>query len=180
MGIKISAFIAASLDGFIAREDGGIDWLEENSLPDEDFGYADFFASIDALVMGRRTFETVLGFGEWPYTGKKVIVLSRTMTIGNFPGESAWGVEIYSGSLTDLLTMLEGAGYQHVYTDGGQAICSFIREGLLDELILTRIPVLLGRGVPLFGDLLGDVRLNHVSTKAYPNGYVQSRYTLKV
>ncbi len=178
MGIKISAFIAASLDGFIAREDGGIDWLEENSLPDEDFGYADFFASIDVLVMGRKTFEMVLGFGEWPYIGKKVIVLSHAMIIEDGKVENGREVEIFSGSLTDLLTMLEGAGYQHVYTDGGQVICSFIREGLLDELILTRIPVLLGRGVPLFGDLLGDVRLNHVSTKAYPNGYVQSRYKI--
>lgn len=178
MAIKVSAFIAASLDGFIARDDGSIDWLEENPLPGEDFGYADFFASIDVLVMGRKTFETVLGFGEWSYTGKKVMLLSRTLTTEDIPDNNKREVEIYSGSLADLLTRLEEAGCRHVYADGGQVICSFIREGLLDELTLTRIPVLLGRGIPLFGDTPGDVRLNHVGTKAYPNGFVQSRYSL--
>lgn len=178
MAIKVSAFIAASLDGFIARDDGSIDWLEENPLPGEDFGYADFFASIDVLVMGRKTFETVLGFGEWPYTSKKVVVLSRTLTTEQIPDNNKLEVEIYSGSLANLLAMLEKAGYRHIYADGGQVICGFIREGLLDELILTHIPVLLGRGIPLFSNLPGNIKLNHVSTKTYPNGYVQLRYSL--
>lgn len=180
MSINVSAFIASSLDGFIAREDGTIDWLEENTLPGEDFGYANFFAGIDVLVIGRKTFETVLGFDEWPYASKKVVVLSHSLNNESFLDGGKRGVELFSGSLADLLTSLEEVGHRHVYADGGQVICSFIREGLLDELILTRIPVLLGGGIPLFGDLPMDVRLNHVSTKTYPNGYVQSKYTLKI
>jgi dihydrofolate reductase len=175
--MKISVFIATSLDGYIAREDGRIDWLP---VPDpdagEDYGYKAFMATVDAIVMGRATFETVLGFGVWPYAGKRVVVLSsRPLGIPEtFPGV----VEQLSGSPADVAAALSSSGVQQVYLDGGKTVQGFLAAGLVDRLIITRIPVLIGSGLPLFGPLANDVALRHVATRAYPSGFVQSEYSL--
>lgn len=174
--MKVSVFIAASLDGYIARSDGGLDWLEGPTDPDEDYGYTDFMATVDALVMGRLTFEKVATFPEWPYPGKRVIVLSRTLrTLPPAFGDLA---ELRRDLPVDLVEHLRREGCTRVYVDGGLTIQAFLDAGLLTDLTLTRIPVLLGGGIPLFGTLQRDVRLQHQATRAYPAGLVQSTYTV--
>jgi len=180
MPIRFSVYIAASLDGYIARADGDIRWLTEiPAPPDEDFGYHDFFESVDTLVLGRGTFETVVGFGAWPYEGKRVVVLSRTLHPGSLPSEVASRVEVHHGPVQNLAAILEASGAGHVYVDGGLTIQAFLAEGLIDTLIVTRIPLLIGSGIPLFGDPGRDIRLRHVETRSYLNGFVQSRYEIQ-
>ena len=177
--MQFAAYIATSLEGFIARRDGSIDWLEQAGLstPEgEDYGYADFMASVDCLVMGRATFDMVRTFAEYPYAGKRVIVLSRTLN--HVPKGFADKVELHGTSLTALLAKLEHDGHKRAYVDGGKTIQTFVQAGLLDELIITRVPVLIGEGLPLFGEVDGDVMLEHLSTRSYANGFVQSRYWL--
>jgi dihydrofolate reductase len=167
-------YIAASLDGFIARPDGGIDWLHSIPTPaGEDYGYADFMTSVDAVVIGRRTFDTVLTFSPWPYT-KPVFVLSTTL---KDPPEHLRGkVRVLSLSPPDVLRHLSSEGYGHAYVDGGKTIHLFLKEDLIDELIVTRIPILLGNGIPLFVERVGDLRFTHIETSVYANGFVKSHY----
>ncbi|MCC7265011.1 MAG: dihydrofolate reductase [Candidatus Latescibacteria bacterium] len=174
--MKVSVFIAASLDGFIARSDGGLDWLEAAPDPDEDYGYAEFMARVDVLVMGRVTFEKVTTFPEWPYAGKRVIVLSRLLR--ELPAVYQERAELRRDLPADLVEHLRREGCTRVYVDGGLTIQAFLDAGLITDLTLTRIPVLLGSGIPLFGPLDRDVRLQHQATRAYASGYVQSTYTL--
>jgi len=179
--MKISIYVATSLDGFIAKENGELDWLPAPS--GEDYGYADFMAEVDALVMGRATFEKVLTFADWPYGEKPVFVLSNRPL--ELPADLAHRVRIMPGSPQEILRAIEdwplpdGRRIEHIYLDGGRTIQSFLREGLVDQLILTRAPVLLGSGLPLFGPLQGEVRLRHVGTRAYPDGLVQSCYLVE-
>jgi dihydrofolate reductase len=180
--MKFSVFIATSLDGFIARTDGSIDWLEVaggESTDEEDYGFGEFFASVDCMIMGRNTMDVVVGMGgAWPYAGKRVIVLSNTLKA---PPETLVGkIEIYSGSINDLAAGLEKEGYQRAYVDGGQTIQSFINESLITDLTINRIPVVLGEGLSLFGKVPADVRLKHVETKTYPVGFVMSTYEVEV
>lgn len=170
-------FIAASLDGFIARPDGSLDWLEHlpPTEPPEDHGYGDFVARIDTLVMGRGTFEKVMTFEAWPYAGLRVVVLSRSL--GAIPAAFAHKAELHSGSLEELLPRLAGA--RGVYVDGGQVIQSFLRAGLIDEMTITQVPVLLGAGRPLFGawgGAQGDVWWTLHASRSFGSGLVQSTY----
>jgi dihydrofolate reductase len=166
-------YIATSLDGFIARLDGALDWL--GAPPDgEDYGWAEFLASIDAIIMGRITFEQVLTFGQWPYEGKHLAVLSTTMESG--PEHLQDRVEVSSLSPIALLRRLGGQGHERVYVDGGKTVQGFLRADLIDELVITRIPVLLGEGLPLFGELPGDMVWDHTGTEAFENGLVKSGY----
>jgi dihydrofolate reductase len=175
--VRASVFIATSLDGFIAREDGGIDWLAGDEQAGEDYGYQAFIDTVDALVMGRATFEQALTFDPWPYAGKRVVVLSsRPLAI---PERLAGGVEHLDAPPAAVVERLGAQGAGHLYVDGGQTIQRFVRAGLIDELVITRTPVLIGKGLPLFGPLERDVRLAHVETRAYPSGYVQSRYRVE-
>ena len=174
---KCSVFIAASLDGFIARPDGDVGWLSrpEYASPDpaEDFGYGAFAATVDTLVMGRETFEKVAGFEPWPYEGKRVVVLSgRPLAAAALPP----GVSRMAGEPAEVLRVLEAEGSRHVYVHGGVTIRRFLRAGLVDELTVTWIPVLLGAGRPLFGELGAEVELELLGSQAWPNGMVQSRY----
>lgn len=174
--MKASVYIATSLDGFIARADGELDWLTggDGGEPGEDYGYQEFMNSVDYLVMGRNTYEKVLTFGGWPYTGTPVVVMtSRPL---NIPAELAGAVEGMSGSAEEVARRLEERGAQHVYVDGGRTIQGFLAAGLIQQLIVTRVPVLIGDGIPLFGPLPRDVRLRHVETRAFASGLVQSRY----
>lgn len=176
MGMKFSVFIAASLDGFIARKDGSLDWLpgSDGAPSTEDTGYEVFYASVDTLVMGRNTYELVRTFGEWPYAGKRVVVLSsRYPEAIQVVAEGVWGISV---SPANIAAQLEKLDAKHVYVDGGKTIQGFLRAGLIDEITLTRIPVLLGGGIALFGDLERDVQLLHRSTHTFDSGMVQSRY----
>jgi len=180
MGIKASVFIATSLDGFISRTDGSIDWLNEANAsitPGEDCGYKSFFDSVDALVMGRNTFELVLTFDPWPYGEKRLVVMSsRSLDI---PSALAATVSSSSEAPEALLRRLESEGIRHVYVDGGITIQRFLAAGLIDELTITQIPVLLGEGRPLFGPLPRDIRLRLLNTQSYEFGFVQLKYSTR-
>lgn len=180
--ITVTVFIATSLDGFIARRNGRLDWLPgQNDVPkeaagSEDYGYGELINSVDALVMGRNTFEKVLTFDEWPYPGLPVVVLSsRPVSI---PPAIADEVEVMGGSPEDVVARLALRGWRNLYVDGGVTIQRFLRAGLIQRLIITRVPVLLGEGIPLFGPLPHDLRLRHIETRPYPNGLVQSEYAV--
>jgi dihydrofolate reductase len=175
--MKCSVFVATSLDGFIARRDGSIDWLIKatSSAPKgEDFGYQGFLASVDAIVMGRNTFEQVLGFDEWPYGSKRVVVLSgRPIEI---PASLAATVLSSSETPGEVVKRMAAEGATHLYIDGGVTIQRFLAAGLIDELTMTVIPVLLGEGRPLFGHLAEDVSLTHIETRSFDFGFVQLIY----
>lgn len=174
--MKTTVYIATSLDGFIARPNGDLDWLPGVGDADtgEDYGYQAFMDSVDVLVMGRNTYEIVRAFDPWPYGDKRVIVLSRSLT--HLADKSPATVELRSSSPAELVNELQAKGFQHAYIDGGKTIQSFLNAGLINELIITRIPVLIGAGIPLFGPLAQDVKLQHVETRSYANGLVQSKY----
>ncbi len=175
--MKKSVFIACSLDGFIARPDGSIDWLEKANLAvpkGEDCGYAAFSKDVDALVMGRKTFELVLGFEQWPYNGIPVIVLSKSLEA--LPSGLPKDVTLSSETPAVLCSRLALLGMKKLYIDGGKTIQSFLLEGLISEIIITQIPVLIGEGIPLFGPLKNEIQLQHLSTHAYEFGFVQNHY----
>lgn len=165
----VSVYIATSLDGFIAREDGSLDWLMPFQIADEDYGYNAFFASVDALVVGRATYETVLGFEGWPYAGKRVVVMTHR------PLTPRHGERAYGGDPAALLDALGAEGFGHVYVDGGAVIRQFLEAGLVDQLTLSIVPVLLGRGKPLFGGT-PEMRWQHVESRAYATGLTQLKY----
>jgi len=170
----MSVFIATSVDGFIARTTGELDWLPHGG--GEEHGYSDFIASVDALVIGSGTFETVLGFEAWPYGEKPVVVLSsRPLDLRRV---RRGRVEQMAGEPREIAARLAARGVRHVYVDGGVTIQGFLRAGLIQRMTITRVPVLIGAGIPLFGDLEGDIRLHHVVTRQYPSGLVTSEYTV--
>ena len=176
--MRASVYIATSLDGFIARSNGDIDWLAvaEDQHGEEDYGYRAFIESVDYLVMGRNTFEKVLSFDTWPYGAKKVVVLSnRPFAV---PEYLTGSVELMSGSPRVVSRRLAERGARHLYIDGGKTIQGFLAEGVIDQLIISRIPVLIGTGIPLFGPIPHDIQLRHIETKAFAGGLVQSRYEI--
>lgn len=174
--MKASVFVATSLDGFIARENGDVDWLGETPENEEDYGFADFFASVDALVMGRNTFELARSFSDWPYGTKPVFVLtSRSLEIAD---DLARYVTPLSGFPVEIVNDLADNGIEHIYVDGGKTIQSFLGAGLIQHINITRIPILIGRGIPLFGPLEQDIRLRHIATRVYSNGFAQSEYEI--
>lgn len=171
-------YIAASLDGYIARPDHSLDWLMKQPTEGEEQGFEEFMASVDGLVMGRKTYEVVLGFGgDWPYQ-KPVIVMSRTLTDADIPAELAGKVRISPLAPEALMAELAGQGWARAYIDGGQVIQSFLRAGLVADLVLTHIPILLGSGIALFGALDRDIDLRHSETRTFPSGLVQSTYEI--
>lgn len=176
--MQVSVFIATTLDGFIARANGDLDWLPNADAGNdtEDYGYQAFFDVIDVLVMGRHTYETVRSFGEWPYGDKRVIVLSsRAIAI---PPTLTDHVTIQTATPAEIYQQLRAEGSQRVYIDGGQTIQGFLRAGLVDDIVVSRMPVLIGRGIPLFGPVAADIRLEHIATKAFANGIVQTHYAV--
>jgi dihydrofolate reductase len=180
--MKISVYIATTMDGFIAREDGSLDWLPgsdgqtDPQMGDEDYGFYSFFNSVDVLVMGRNTFQLVYGFDEWPYEDKRVFVLSTSLD--KLPEDLPDTVALRNCAPPELLKELKGSGARHVYVDGGRTIQGFLDADLIDEITITRIPVLIGSGIPLFGPLHHDIELTHLGTRSYTNGFVQSRYRI--
>ncbi len=170
---RCSAFLAASLDGFVARPDGAVDWLKAVEAPGEDYGFAEFFGSVDTLVLGRATYDLVLGFPGWPYEGKRVVVLTHR------PAAPRHGETFASGSPADVAASLAAAGARRIYVDGGATVSSFLRDGLLDDLTVSVIPVVLGEGIRLFQPPLPERALALREARPYPSGLVRLRYDVR-
>jgi len=170
--MTVSVFIGTSVDGFIARPNGDLDFLPPGG--GEPHGYDEFIASVDALVIGRKTFETVLAFADWPYGRKRVVVLSSRPV--DLSAARQGVVEQMAGPPAEIVSKLAASGAHHLYVDGGVTIQRFLRAGLIQRLIITRVPVLIGDGIPLFGALPRDIRLHHVGTHSYPSGLVKTEY----
>ena len=168
-----SVFVGTSLDGFIARANGDLDFLPPGG--GEPHGYDEFMATVDALVIGRKTFETVLAYDKWPYGEKKVFVLS-TRPLAPAPAGAV--MERMSGAPAEIVSELTARGIRHAYVDGGITIQRFLQAGLIQRLIVTRVPVLIGAGIPLFGAVPRDIVLKHVGTRQYASGLVQSEYVV--
>jgi dihydrofolate reductase len=170
--MTVSVFIGTSVDGFIARPNGSLDFLPLGG--GEPHGYDEFMASVDVLVIGRKTFETVLTFAAWPYGDKRVVVLSSRPVD---PSAARGGVvEQMAGPPADIVSKLAASGAHHLYVDGGVTIQRFLRAGLIHRIIITRVPVLIGDGIPLFSTLQRDIRLRHAATQYYPSGLVKTEY----
>ncbi len=170
--VKASVFVGTSVDGFIARPNGDLDWLPVGG--GEPHGYDEFIESVDTIVIGRKTFETVLTFGTWPYGDKRVVILSsRPLDLSVARGGV---VEQMGGAPAEIVARLAASGARHLYVDGGITIQGFLRAGLIQRLVITRVPVLIGDGIPLFGSLPRDIRLHHVATRQFASGLVQSEY----
>jgi dihydrofolate reductase len=168
-------FMALSLDGFVARGDGGVDWLMKYQSEGEDNGFDAFMASVDGLVMGRASFQNVLSFGEWLYR-KPVVVMSRSLTDADIPDKIQDRVRLSDQTPEQLMAQLEAEDWKRAYVDGGKIVQSFLSAGLIEDLTLTRVPILLGKGIPLFGPLQDDIDLEHIETKTFPSGLVSSKY----
>lgn len=179
MRSRCSVFVAASVDGFIARPDGDVSWLErpEYAAAGGGLSYDEFIADVDAVVMGRRTFEKVLTFGGWPYGGTPVVVLSSRGV--SLPDRLRQRASVESGSPVEIVRRLAQRGVHHLYVDGGVTIQRFLRARRIDEMIITWIPVLLGEGIPLFGSVGLELPLELVDSTGGEGGVVQTRYRVK-
>ena len=168
-------YIATSLDGYISDKNDGLDWLQSIPNPGKlDFGWADFLDRIDATVMGRKTFEKVCGFDcDWPYS-KPVFVLSNSLS--SLPHGYNGKVELISGSISDVLAVIHRKGYEQLYIDGGATVRSFLEEDLIDEMIITVFPILLGGGSPLFGNLRQPMDFDLVNTEVLLNAMIRNHY----
>jgi dihydrofolate reductase len=173
--LKASVFVGTSLDGFIARANGSFDFLPSGG--GEPHGYDEFMATVDALVVGRKTYETVLALGAWPYGSKPTFVLS---TRSLAPAPVGAMVERMSGSPVEVVSQLVKRGIRHAYVDGGVTIQRFLEAGLIQRLTITRVPVLIGTGIPLFGAIARDITLRHIATQQYASGLVKSEYEIAV
>lgn len=184
--MRCSVYIATSVDGFIAKKDGSVDWLHTAGNPEADMGvqadmgFAKYMASVDCLIMGRKCMETISNMGltpeQWPYGDTRIIVLSNT--VKHAPDNVQDKIEMYSGDLQALVSKLESEGHQHAYIDGGTTIQSFINHQLINEMTITRAPVLLGEGIPLFGKTIKHIKLEHAQATAFTNDFVQVKYTV--
>lgn len=179
-------YIATSADGYIATPDGGVDWLhtagnQDADMGSEDMGFASFMGSIDCMIMGRKCMDTISSMNltpeQWPYGSLRIVVLSNTV---KEPPENLRGkVEIYSGDIPVLIQKLENDGFKHAYVDGGSTITSFINLQLIDEMTITKAPVLLGAGLPLFGKINKPVKLDQAEAIAFKNEFIQIKYHVK-
>jgi dihydrofolate reductase len=184
--MKCSVFIASSADGYIATDDGGVEWLESAGNPDvdmgeqADMGFGSYIADVDCMVMGRKCMEKISSFNltpeQWPYGDRRIIVLSNT--VAEPPANLIDKVEMYSGDIPALITHLEKSDFKHAYIDGGATITAFINLQLINELSVTLAPVLLGGGLPLFGKTNRQIKLGNAQAKAFPNDFIQVKYTV--
>lgn len=169
--MKLSVFIGVSLDGFIARRNGDYDFLPANG--GEPHGYDEFIATVDTILLGRNTFDVVLKLPSWPYGDRRVVVLShRPLDLSGITG----CVEQMSGEPAQIVSQLAASNAKHVYVDGGITVQQFLRAGYIRHLTVTRVPVLIGEGIPLFGNVSHDINLRHVDTRQYTSGLVTSEY----
>lgn len=174
---ECAVFVGVSLDGFMARPNGDLDWLMGEGGGDSgEYGYNEFIADIDVIVMGRKTFEKVLSFDKWYYGDKRVVVLSNRPLDLSLARDRGGVVELMGGSPAEIVSKLAACGARRLYVDGGITIQQFLRAGLIHRLIISRLSVLIGEGIPLFGSLPRDIHLRHIATRTYPGGMVQSEY----
>ena len=188
--MKCSIFIAPSVDGYIATEDGGVHWLETvgKTVSEKDASsdlmeyftntFSNYIKSVDCMVIGRKLMEVLSSFNltpeQWPYGDTEIIVLSTT--IKEPPANLKNRVQMYSGTIPELITKLEKEGHKHAYVDGGTTITAFLNFQLIDEMTLTLAPVLLGSGVPLFGKLFKQIKLEDAQATAFPNNFIEIKY----
>ncbi len=180
MTIKCSAYMGMSVDGFIARSDGDIEWLgrPEFTSPDNlGLDYLSFMSTVDALVMGRNSFEKVVAFPDWPYEDHLVVVLSTKEL--KIPKHLVGKVKLERGSPAEIVDRLESEGLRHLYIDGGVTVQQFLQAKLISEITITYLPILLGDGISLFGSIGTELALKHVETTVSSNGMVQSRYLVQ-
>ena len=170
-------FIATSLDGYVARRNGELDWLMKQKTGGEDHGFVAFMEAVDGLVMGRGSFQNALSFGEWPYN-KPVIVMSRSLTEKDIPDHLHDKVRLSSQEPEALMQALDKEGWKKAYIDGGKLVQSFLRAGLIFDITLTRIPILIGDGLPLFGSIDNDIDLELICTQSFESGLVTSKYRI--
>jgi len=184
--MKCSVYIATSADGFIATPEGGVDWLHAAGNQDADMsenpdmGFNNFIESVDCMIMGRKCMEVISSFNltpeQWPYGDTKIYALSHSM---KKPPENLLGkVEMYSGDIFKLISQLEAKGFKHAYIDGGATITSFINLQLINEMIITKAPLLLGKGIPLFGEINNTIKLVNSEATAFPNDFIQERFAV--
>lgn len=184
MTMKCSVFIATSVDGFIAKQDGSVDWLHSagNQAVDmgdhANMGMAEYLATIDCMIMGRKCMEVISSFNltpeQWPYGDIKIYALSNSLY--EAPDNLKDKVEMYSGNINDLIARLELDGFKHAYIDGGATIQAFLNLKLINEMTITRAPILLGEGIPLFGKTFKEINLTDAQAKAFPNDFIQVKY----
>jgi len=183
--MKCSVYIATSVDGYIATSDGGVDWLHtagnlEADMGSEDMGFQSFMDSVDCMIMGRKCMEMIsnmnLTSDQWFYGDIRIVVLSNT--VKEPPINLRGKVEMYSGDIQSLIVKLESCGLKHAYIDGGSTITSFINLELINEMTITKIPVLLGEGIPLFGKINKKVKLENAKASAFPNDFIQVKYSV--
>ena len=185
--MKCSVFIATSVDGFIATPEGSVDWLHSAGNPEADMGenidmgFNKFIASVDCMIMGRKCMEVISNMNlkpeQWPYGDLRIIVLSNTLK--ELPKNMQSKAELYSGDLKELISQLESEGHQNAYIDGGATIQSFLRLKMIDEITITKAPVILGDGISLFGPVESKIKLTNATAEAYPNDFVQEKYKLE-
>lgn len=183
--MKCSVYIATSADGYIATPDGGVDWLHtagnlEADMGSEDMGFQSFIDSVDCMIIGRKCMEMISSMNltseQWPYGDVRIVVLSNTV---KEPPENLSGkIEMYSGDIQELIIKLESSGFKHAYIDGGSTITSFINLELINEMTITKAPVLLGEGIPLFGKINKSVKLEKAKVSAFPNDFIQVKYSV--
>ena len=183
--MKCSVYIATSVDGYIATPDGGVDWLHtsgnlEADMGSEDMGFQSFMDSVDCMIMGRKCMEMISSMNitpeQWPYGDVRIVVLSNT--VKEPPKNLSGKIEMYSGDVQELIIKLESSGFKHAYIDGGSTITSFINLKLIDEMTITKAPVLLGGGVPLFGKINTSVKLENAKASTFPNDFIQVKYNV--
>jgi len=184
--MKCSVYIATSADGYIASLDGGVDWLHSAGNSDADMGanpdmgFENFIASVDCMIMGRKCMEVISSMDllpeQWPYGDTHIVVLSKS--IKEPPKNLQGKVEMFSGDISDLVNALDGKGFKHAYIDGGATITSFLNLKLINEMTITKAPVLLGEGIALFGELNNQIKLQGSEAKAFPNDFIQMKYTV--
>lgn len=173
--MKLSVFCGISVDGFLARPDHTFDFLDTPGQGPH--GFEEFWSSVDAILIGRRTFNVARSFaGPWAYGKKPVFVLTHRQP--DFSALKGAVVEAIAGDPRAVADQLEQRGFQHIYVDGGQTIQQFLAAGLIDRLIVTRVPVLIGDGVPLFAPIPRDIPLRHVATQTFKGGLVQTEYAI--
>lgn len=170
-------FIATSLDGFVARPDHRIDWLTKQPDAGHDLGYESFSKSVDGIVMGRGSYENVLTFGDWPYK-VPTMVMSKTLRQSDVAEDIQDKVTITALDPEPLMTALDDSGWSRAYVDGGKVVQSFINEGLIEDMVITTVPILIGQGIRLFGPLAQDIDLELTKSASFDNGLVQSTYRL--
>lgn len=173
--VTTHVFIATSLDGYIARQDGDIEWLLQRDDPSEDHGFDAFIADKDMIVMGRGTYEKVLSFDSWPYD-LPVVVLSKQLANEPVPLPLKGKVQFSDLAPRHLIEQLDEQNIRRIYLDGGQLIQSFLRENLVTDMVITTVPVLLGSGRTLFGTMPQDADFKLLSSRSFPSGLVQSHY----